>query len=494
MSESGLHPLETILRLCAAAAPEPWYPRVFVKQAGVDPQALGRCLEELWLSGLIERTPGNDETGPAISLTREGQRVLLDPECLERLRSGQPVSSTDRGAIIRQALRGRLRPVVTVALVLLNVLVFAWGYSKAREKHLDSDFLRGNVEVGQGVEKAKALYQIQEKSGAITAAALIEGQWWRLLTAGFVHIGFLHLLMNMVFLYLAGRFLELMWGPIRYLVIYLAAVLGGCCLSVVHHVGLSAGASGGVCGLLAAEAVWFLFNRRYLPRVLLRQARTAFFVNLVLLVFISSFNGVGGWGHFGGAATGAMTAMLLQLHRFGPPPWRWLALAGFAPMFWYGHFVIEQAQLTNKDWQKVEDNLFETRFAPAIRRAVQKARVAYADTVEPVLEIHPERRDAAKVEAALAVLSEQQGKLNAVAEQLARAGPYGSPEAEDARRVGGDYVRSVAEWFAEAERILRIGVKRTDKDRQALRQQQQKVEDARARWKDLFQGKGRDAL
>src|SRR5262249_57905918 len=121
------------------------------------------------------------------------------------------LSSGDRGAIIRQALRGRLRPRITVLLVLLNVLVFAAGYYKAREVGADTAFLSGSPKV----EK------ILENSGALTARNLIDGQWWRLLTAGFVHIGFLHILMNMAFLYLAGRFIEQMWGHARYLVIYL---------------------------------------------------------------------------------------------------------------------------------------------------------------------------------------------------------------------------------------------------------------------------------
>src|SRR5262249_18387592 len=140
-----LNPLESILRLCAASAPEPWYPRLYAKQSGVDSQALGLCLEELWLSGLIEKSPGNGETGPAISLTREGERVLLDPEALRRLRAGEGLSPNDRGALTRQALRGRLRPLVTVLLVLSNVLVFAVGYYKARQEGEGANFFNGEV-------------------------------------------------------------------------------------------------------------------------------------------------------------------------------------------------------------------------------------------------------------------------------------------------------------------------------------------------------------
>lgn len=481
MSEGDLHPFETILHLCAAAAPEPWYPRLYAKQEGVDPQQLGRCLEEMWLSGLIERGNGGPEKGPAITLTREGQRVLLDPEALQRLRAGKPISSTDRAAVVRQALRGRTQPHITRLLLAMNVLIFAVGYYRADRLGIGNDFLRG-------APLTEPLQKVLDHSGALSPVQVIDGQWWRLLTTGFVHIGLLHLLMNMTCLYFAGRFIEQIWGHLRYLVIYLAGLLGGSCLGVARtpQVALLAGASGAVYGLLAAEAVWFLFNRRYLPRVLLRQARTVFLVNFVLLIFISSFKNVSGWGHFGGAAAGALAAMLVHLHRFGPPLWRWLALLGFAPLGWYGHYAIERARLTDRNWQMVEDKHFEECLYPAVHRAARQARKVYRDEVEPLLEIHPTRRDAAKVEAMLPTLEGQRHELDEVAEQLDRAHPYVSHEAEEARQVGRDYVRSMAELFAAAEHLLQVGDKRTDKDRQARFEQEEKVKDMQQKWQDLF--------
>jgi rhomboid protease GluP len=484
MSADGLQPQETILHLCAAAAPEPWYPRLYVKQEGVDSQALAHHLEELWMSGLIERADGGPEKGPAISLTREGQRVLLDPDALQRLRDGRPVSRHDRGALIRQALHGRLRAGITTVLVLLNVMVFFWGYLEARENKIDTDFLRGAADERQ---RQDALNLIREKSGSLSAFHLIDGQWWRLLTAGFVHFGFLHLLLNTVFLYFAGRFVEPMWGHLRYLLIYLAGVLGGSCFSVAHQVGDITSASDAVCGLLGAEAVWYLFNRRYLPRDFRRPMRRSLIVSLLFLLFIGSFRNVGSWGLIGGAAAEAMTALLLHLHRFGPSLWRWLALTGFIPMVWYGHHTIEQARLTQPAWKETEENHLLTRLRPIVQRATKKAYEVYEERIEPLLEKHPTRRDPDQVEAVLPLINEQQHELNAVAEQVARTGPYALVEAEDARHVGRDYVLAMAEWFAEAERILRLGDKRTDKDRQALRKQEEKAKEMRPKWSELFE-------
>ncbi len=484
MSEVSLHPLETILRMCEAAAPEPWYPRLYVKQEGVDPQSLSNYLEELWMSGLIERADGGPERGPAISLTREGQRVLLDSEALQRLRSGQPISRLDRGGHIRRALYGRMRAGVTTLLILVNVMVFAWGYFEARDKRIDSQFLSGGA---REPEKQAALNHIWEKSGCLSPFHLIDGQWWRLLTAGFVHFGFLHLLMNTVFLYLIGRYVEPMWGHFRFLLIYLSGAVGGSCLAVVHNAGAITSASDAMCGLLGAEAVWFLFNRRFVPRELRRPMRTSLIVSLVLLLFIGSFKNVGSWGLLGGAAAEAMTALLLQLHRFGPSLWRWLVIVGFVPMAWYGHHAIEQARLTNPEWQKVEEDHFVTRLRPEVQRATKKTYEVYSEKIEPLLEKHPTRRDPDQVDAVLPILDEQRHELEAVAEQLRHAGPYFLPEAEEARQAGQDYVLAMSEWFAEVERHLRLAEKRTDKDRQALRQHEENVKTVGQKWNELFE-------
>jgi rhomboid protease GluP len=453
MSADGLHPLESILRMCAAAAPEPWYPRLFLKQGGVNPQALSYCLEELWLSGLIERADGGPEKGPAISLTREGQRVLLDPEALRRLRADEPLSPGDRAGVIRQVLRGRTRPYVTYFLLGLNVLIFLLGYYSASQVGAGPNFL-------QGAPATLPLLEVLNKSGAITPVHVVEGQWWRLLTAGFVHIGFLHVLMNMTSLVVIGRFIELMWGRLRYLVIYLVSVLGGCCLGIAYTPNaILAGASGAICGLLAAEAVWFLFNRRYLPRALRRRARTVFLVNLVLLIFISSFKNVSGWGHFGGGVAGALTAMLLQLHRFGPPVWRWLAIAGFVPLVWFGQLALSHARATDPRWQEIEWSTLQLRFTKPFFTKVIEGKKNYRNSVLPLLEKHPTRREATEVETVLTELAQQRSELQALDDALTHFGPLFSPKSEQKKQWYRRQITIHSELIDSAEEALRTGSK-----------------------------------
>jgi hypothetical protein len=56
MTNLGTDPLEAILRLCAAAAPKPWYPRLYTEETGVSRDSLDPHLERLRLGGLIQLT------------------------------------------------------------------------------------------------------------------------------------------------------------------------------------------------------------------------------------------------------------------------------------------------------------------------------------------------------------------------------------------------------------------------------------------------------
>jgi len=276
-------------------------------------------------------------------------------------------------------------------------------------------------------------------------------------------------------LYLAGRYIEQMWGHFRYLVIYLSGLLGGSCLAVAYSPGLAVGASGAVCGLLGAEAVWFVFNGKYLPRALLRQARFSLISSAILLVFISSFKDVSGWGHGGGATAGALAALLLHLQRFGPPVWRWLALVGFVPLAWYGHYAIDHARATDPRWHRVEKEQFLDRFSKPILDALEKAAEVYDDNVTPVLEKHPTRRGPDEVEKLQEQVTFQQRELNSLVGRLDRAGPYYAPDAERAWGTGRECILAYAELFAQVERMLLLGEKRTDQDKRALQDQAKKV-------------------
>lgn len=88
--------------------------------------------------------------------------------------------------------------------------------------------------------------------GAKWNAALAAGQWWRLITAGFLHGGILHILMNSWVLFDLGAMVEEVYGWARLIVIYLAATVVGFYASAWWSPSISVGASAGIFGLIGA--------------------------------------------------------------------------------------------------------------------------------------------------------------------------------------------------------------------------------------------------
>ena len=87
-------------------------------------------------------------------------------------------------------------------------------------------------------------------------------EWYRLVTSGFMHFGIIHLAFNMYFLYSLGRMLEPALGRVLFLLLYMAALLGGSLgVIVMGGAGITAGASGAVFGLLAAATIGLVAAR-----------------------------------------------------------------------------------------------------------------------------------------------------------------------------------------------------------------------------------------
>src|SRR5262249_59916060 len=111
-------------------------------------------------------------------------------------------SAWDRGEAVRKVLLEPGRPVVTLALIALNLLVFIAGAALAayRKAPLDKYFF--------GKEDAQVSEVLHDLGAISYVDLLVEAQWWRLLSHAFVHIGLLHLLLNMYFLYSLGPLVE----------------------------------------------------------------------------------------------------------------------------------------------------------------------------------------------------------------------------------------------------------------------------------------------
>lgn len=199
-------------------------------------------------------------------------------------------------------------PPVTRALIFVNVLMFAG------ERLLSDDLVL-----------RLALWPLQS---APLSDTLMSFQPWQLLTYGFLHGSVWHLFVNMFALYMFGGQLEQLWGPKRYLNLYLVSIIvaGAAQLLVAGVLARepypTIGASGGVFGLLLAYAMYF--PRRIIVLLIPPIPMPAWlFVTLygVLELYLGVTGteaGVAHFAHLGGMAG----AWLMIQHWRGRPPFR----------------------------------------------------------------------------------------------------------------------------------------------------------------------------
>jgi membrane associated rhomboid family serine protease len=150
------------------------------------------------------------------------------------------------------------------------------------------------------------------RANAINGVMVAQGEWWRIFTSAFFHLGLIHIGFNMYVLYLYGSIVEHMYGPIEYAAIYLLCAAGGSVLTMlVDPVQFAAGASGAIFGLIG---LLFVVSRRH-HAVLGREARSliggigSYLVFLLIFTFVVP--GISWTGHLGGLAVGAILGFLL---------------------------------------------------------------------------------------------------------------------------------------------------------------------------------------
>ncbi|MGL4651709.1 MAG: rhomboid family intramembrane serine protease [Caldilineaceae bacterium] len=195
-------------------------------------------------------------------------------------------------------------PRVSYALIIANLLVFAlaiWmGWSR--------------FGILNGYESLDVLVLLGAKVNEYVAV----GEWWRLFTAMFLHIGILHLIFNMYAIFAIGPLVEGYYGSVRFAVIYLVGGLFGSLASFAFSPSISAGASGAVFAIAAAAAVYFYRYRENFGargRAILQNMLIVLGANLV---FGMASQGVDNWGHVGGMVGGLITGWAL-LPRYEAP-------------------------------------------------------------------------------------------------------------------------------------------------------------------------------
>lgn len=141
----------------------------------------------------------------------------------------------------------------------------------------------------------------------LRGVAVADGEWYRLLTGGFLHAGLFHIGFNMFALFILGRLLEPAIGTPRFVALYFASLFAGAfgALALTDPFTTTVGASGAVFGLFGAAFV--IARGRGLDTI----ASQLGFLLLINLALTFGIRGISIGGHLGGLAGGLVCAMVL---------------------------------------------------------------------------------------------------------------------------------------------------------------------------------------
>jgi membrane associated rhomboid family serine protease len=144
------------------------------------------------------------------------------------------------------------------------------------------------------------------QEGSVSRDAIADGEYWRLVTSGFLHAGFLHLAFNMFALYILGSMLEPAVGRLRFGLVYAVALLAGSFGALLLEPDApTVGASGAIFGLMGA-AVVVMRNRGISPM----ESGLGLWIGLNLLITFTIPN-ISIGGHVGGLIGGTVAAFVL---------------------------------------------------------------------------------------------------------------------------------------------------------------------------------------
>jgi membrane associated rhomboid family serine protease len=157
------------------------------------------------------------------------------------------------------------------------------------------------------------VHQLIAKGANFGPKTIGDGEYWRLITAGFVHIGILHLLMNMICLWGLSRQLERFFGAITTISVYLLTAVGGSLLSLSYDpYRVSAGASGAVFGITGTLVAYLYYGKHDLTAIE-RRAELRSTVQFALInLFLGLQANIDNMAHLGGLVTGVLIGVALS--------------------------------------------------------------------------------------------------------------------------------------------------------------------------------------
>jgi rhomboid protease GluP len=416
-----------VLRWCALVAPELWFPSAAATAHGVPREALHEPLRLLRQAELVAVADWVAGRGQGYRLTAAGEKVARAGEAVppttDLVDPGPPplsgLSRNDRELITREAFQNPRAAIVTPALILACLVWFAVGAAVAwRHGRPIIGYLRDGDS------------QVLLKIGAIYGPDLLRGEWWRLVASGFVHVGALHLLVNMFSLAVLGPVAEGLWGRKRFIVLYfLSGLASACGAALLNPDAVTAGASGSLWGLQSAVIVWLVRFREHLPPALFGEwMRRILFVTAVNVV-LSLTPSVSWQSHLAGGLAGFAAGVFLDWARWGSGRRRYTAgtlglmgmVVGMLGGLWAGSYSLGE-------WKAIRQ-----RAAPPVARpaALDPVFVDAFDGVQPQrwMAILQAAVDAGRDPAAVAHARERCARLRRHAAELrARLAPEPSNE------------------------------------------------------------------
>ncbi|MTW84063.1 rhomboid family intramembrane serine protease [Virgibacillus dakarensis] len=180
------------------------------------------------------------------------------------------------------------KPFLTYLLLLVNILMF---------------FL---LEINGGSTATQNLIDY----GAKYNPAIMDGEWWRIVSSMFLHIGLLHLFMNMLALYYLGPGVERIYGSGRFIIIYFLSGIGAGLASFAMSANVSAGASGALFGLFGAL---LFFGLNYKKIFLQTMGKGILVLIAANIIFGFSVPQIDNSAHIGGLITGFIASALVGL-------------------------------------------------------------------------------------------------------------------------------------------------------------------------------------
>jgi membrane associated rhomboid family serine protease len=183
-------------------------------------------------------------------------------------------------------------PIATYVLIAINVAIY---------------FAAGTSSTPPTIEDEFALYRLDIYPDG-TLHGLAEGEFWRLVTAGFLHTEWWHIIVNMIALLWLGRLIEPALGHARFLAIYFASLLTGSLGAILLSPDSSTrGASGAIYGLFGA-AIVMARNRQ----IDLMQSGLLPVLGLNLLITFVYRESISVGGHVGGLVGGLLVAFVVE--------------------------------------------------------------------------------------------------------------------------------------------------------------------------------------